>query len=89
MKKISFTEKKLIIFDLDGTIVNLTVDWMSLKDNLVDKYREIYKEPCDVQRVSKCLEKIVEKKDENNLQNFFDIVRHYELENIEYTGIIE
>lgn len=89
MKKISFTNKKLIAFDLDGTIVNLTVDWMSLKDNLVDKYREIYKEQCDVQRVSRCLEKIVEKKDENNLQNFFDIIRHYELENIEDTGLIE
>lgn len=89
MNNISFTQKKVIIFDLDGTIVNLTVDWMALKDNLVEKYREIYKEQCDFERVSRCLEKIVEKNDENILENFFGVIRHYELENIRDTQLIE
>ena len=89
MNNISFTEKKVIIFDLDGTIVNLTVDWRALKDNLVKRYREIYKEQCDVKRVSMCLEKIVEKNDENILENFFGVIRHYELENISNTQLIE
>lgn len=89
MNDISFTEKKVIIFDLDGTIVNLTVDWMALKDNLVKKYREIYKEQCDFERVSRCLEKIVEKNDENILENFFGVIRYYELENIRDTQLIE
>lgn len=89
MNNISFTEKKVIIFDLDGTIVNLTVDWRALKDNLVKRYREIYKEQCDVKRVSMCLEKIVEKNDENILENFFGVIRHYELENIRDTQLIE
>ncbi len=89
MNNISFTEKKVIIFDLDGTIVNLTVDWRALKDNLVKRYREIYKEQCDVKRVSMCLEKIVEKNDENILENFFGVIRHYELENIRNTQLIE
>ncbi|GAG52197.1 unnamed protein product, partial [marine sediment metagenome] len=75
--------------DLDGTIVNLTVDWRALKDNLVKRYREIYKEQCDVKRVSMCLEKIVEKNDENILENFFGVIRHYELENIRDTQLIE
>jgi len=89
MNNISFTEKKVIIFDLDGTIVNLTVDWRALKDNLVKKYREIYKEQCDFERVSRCLEKIVEKNGENILENFFGVIRHYELENIRDTQLIE
>lgn len=89
MNSISFTEKKIIIFDLDGTIVNLTVDWRALKDNLVKKYREIYKEQCDFERISRCLEKIVEKNGENILENFFGVIRHYELENIRDTQLIE
>ena len=89
MKLLSFSDKRVIIFDLDGTIVNLTADWMALKDNLVDKYRQIYKEQCDFERISKCLEKIVEKNDENILENFFDIIRQYELENIKDTQLIE
>jgi len=89
MTKISFEAKKVIIFDLDGTIVNLTADWMSLRDVLVEKYREIYEEQCDFERISKCLDTIVEKKDEEVLVNFFDIIRQYELENIKDTQLIE
>ncbi|NVM36484.1 MAG: HAD hydrolase-like protein [Candidatus Lokiarchaeota archaeon] len=89
MTKISFEGKKVIIFDLDGTIVNLTADWMTLRDVLVEKYREIYEEQCDFERISKCLDNIVEKKDEEVLVNFFDIIRHYELENIKDTQLIE
>ncbi len=89
MTKISFEAKKVIIFDLDGTIVNLTADWMSLRDVLVEKYREIYEEQCDFERISKCLDTIVEKKDEEILEQFFDIIRQYELENIKDTQLIE
>lgn len=89
MKLLSYSDKKVIIFDLDGTIVNLTVDWMTLKDKLVDKYRQIYKEQFEVERVSKYLEKIVEKNDENILENFFDIIRQYELEHIKDTQPID
>lgn len=89
MKKISFINKKVIIFDLDGTIVNLTADWKILKDILVEKYEEIYKEQCDVKRVSHCLTKIVEKDDENVLESFFEVIRNYERENIRDTTLIE
>lgn len=89
MTKISFEAKKVIIFDLDGTIVNLKADWMSLRDELVEKYREIYEEQCDFERISKCLDTIVEKKDEEILEIFFDIIRQYELENIKDTQLIE
>ncbi len=89
MKNLSFTGKKLIVFDLDGTIVDLAVDWMSLKDLLVERYEELYQESCDFKSVSKCLEKMVEKQDESNIQNFFDIIRHYELKNIRDVKLID
>jgi len=86
---ISFKNKKIIIFDLDGTIVKLTADWISLREVLVEKYKEIYEEQCDFERISKYLDNIVEKKDEEVLVNFFDIIRQYELENIKDTQLIE
>jgi len=89
IQNLSFKKKKVIIFDLDGTIVNLTADWTALKDVLIEKYREIYEEQCDFERISKCLENIVEKKDEEVLVNFFDIIREYELKNIKDTQLIE
>ncbi len=85
----SFKGKKIIIFDLDGTIVKLTADWMALRDTLVANYREIYKTHCNFERISKCLDNIVEKKDEQVLEHFFDIIRQYELENIKDTQLIE
>ncbi|MFX0082929.1 MAG: HAD family hydrolase [Candidatus Hodarchaeota archaeon] len=89
MNNISFTGKKLIVFDLDGTIVKLSADWMILKNILVEKYREIYKEQCDVDRVSKCLDKIVEKNDEQVLEKFFDEIRNYEQKFLKETQLIE
>ena len=86
---ISFKNKKIIIFDLDGTIVKLTADWISLREVLVEKYKEIYEEQCDFERISKYLDNIVEKKDEEVLVNFFDIIRQYELENIKDTQLIK
>ncbi len=83
--KIIFDNKKIIVFDLDGTIVNLTADWIALKDVLIKKYKQIYNDNCDFKRISKCLDTIVKKNDEQVLENFFDIIRHYELENIKET----
>ena len=87
--KIIFDNKKIIVFDLDGTIVNLTADWIALKDVLIKKYKEIYNDNCDFKRISKCLDSIVKKNDEQVLENFFDIIRHYELENIKETQPID
>ncbi|MFW9989309.1 MAG: HAD family hydrolase [Candidatus Odinarchaeota archaeon] len=89
MTKISLIGKKVIIFDLDGTIVNLKANWTVLKNIVVKKYEEIYKESCSVKRVSHCLTKIVEKKDETVLNNFFDIIRQFEFENIQDLKPIE
>jgi len=86
---IIFKNKKIIVFDLDGTIVNLTADWIQLKDVLIGKYKKIYNDNCELKRISKCLDRIVEKNDEEVLENFFEVIRQYELENIQDTELIE
>ncbi|MFX1500278.1 MAG: HAD family hydrolase [Promethearchaeota archaeon] len=89
MTTISLEGKKIIIFDLDGTIVKLPVNWTTLKDILIQKYNELYKENCNVERVSNCLNMVVEKKDERNLNIFFDIIRQFELKYIQDLTPIE
>ena len=78
-------DKKVIVFDLDGTIVKLTADWPTLKKILKDRYIKLYGDSCEFRSISGCLSKIVEKQDEQELQNFFDIIRTYEMKNIHET----
>ncbi|MFX1498964.1 MAG: HAD family hydrolase [Promethearchaeota archaeon] len=77
--------KKVIVFDLDGTIVELTADWHGLIEFLRKRYSERYNEECNCKRVSSYLTKIIEKKDEEELRKSFEIIRKYELENIKQT----
>jgi len=81
-KPVTFKNKKVIVFDLDGTIVRLAADWHSLKKVLTDMYTHHYQENCTFKSMSACLRKIVERGDEEELLNYFDIIRKYELENI-------
>jgi phosphoglycolate phosphatase len=81
--------KKVIIFDLDGTLVDLPVNWTALKYFLIQMYEEEYKEKCNFERISQCLDKIVEKNDENVLRRFFEIIRQYESEKIQDVHIIQ
>ncbi|MDX1797427.1 MAG: HAD-IA family hydrolase [Candidatus Lokiarchaeia archaeon] len=89
MENFSFETKEVLVFDLDGTIVNLKADWIILRDILVNNYNERYKEDCNIERISTCLEEIVKKKDEATLQDFFDIIREFELKNLEDIEPIE
>lgn len=83
-----FKDKKIIVFDLDGTIVKLRANWHALKDVLSQRYAERNDNQCAFASISACLSKIVEKEDEEELQENFKIIRQYELENIVETEII-
>lgn len=85
----SLKDKKAVIFDLDGTIIDLAVDWSQLKRNLSDKFAEDYKIDCHFKSISKCLSEIVKKKDEDNLKKFFKIIEEHETRNIEKSTPIE
>jgi HAD superfamily hydrolase (TIGR01549 family) len=87
-QKNMFKGKKVIVFDLDGTIVKLHANWHALKNVLTQRYAERNEEQCAFASISACLSKLVEKGDEDELQENFKIIRQYELENIIETEII-
>jgi phosphoglycolate phosphatase-like HAD superfamily hydrolase len=58
------TQKTILIFDLDGTIVDLKVDWDKLKDILNERFSNIYEDSCGFESISACLSYIV-----SNIQN--------------------
>jgi len=79
----SFQGKKILVFDLDGTIVKLKVNWQELKSILNRRYSKIYNESCEFQSISECLSFIVAKDDNEELHNFFDIIKKFEIKKIE------
>ena len=87
--KLFFNNKKVIVFDLDGTIVKLAADWHSLKDVLAKRYSEYYQEECQFRSISACLSNIVKRNNEEELRKNFEIIRQYELENIRENVPIE
>ncbi len=88
-KILPFKDKKVIVFDLDGTIVRLAADWHSLKNVLNDRYSEHFQDDRQFTSISACLSEIVEKGDEAELQRNFDVIKQYELDNIEKNEPIE
>lgn len=90
MTNFHFEGKTVIVFDLDGTIVDLAVDWHELKKFLSERYSNLYEGAnCEFKTLSKCLSFIVERDDENELKNFFDIIRQRELEGIKNSSAIK
>lgn len=79
----SLKKKKVIIFDLDGTIVDLKVNWNELKRRLEEEYFNIYGEICSFDSISEGLTCLREKENEKKLNTFFNKIREYELRNIE------
>jgi HAD superfamily hydrolase (TIGR01549 family) len=86
---ISFKHKKVIIFDLDGTIAKLAVDWGHLKRLLTKRYNDVYGEDCEFVHISACLDQVVEKGDEVELERFFKILEDYEMKSIKENKYIE
>ena len=91
MKEISLSlrNKKAIVFDLDGTIVDLKVNWLHLKQLLSERFLKIYGEFNKFKLISECLNRIVMREDEEELLKVFQIIENYELKNIEYNDPIE
>ncbi|MHA1147632.1 MAG: HAD family hydrolase [Promethearchaeota archaeon] len=79
----NFKNKKVLVFDLDGTLVDLNVDWIALKKLLSDRYVQIYKGgDCEFKSISGCLDYIVERDDEEELKEFFNLIRKHELKGV-------
>ena len=82
MDALSLKRKKIIVFDLDGTIVRLTADWHSLRNALNARYSEKHKEKIHFDRMSNLLSDLVARGDEEELHHNFSIMQKYENENI-------
>lgn len=89
LNKSSFQGKNVIIFDLDGTIVDLNVNWRELKQLLSERYSEIYNTSCNFNSISGGLSYIVSKDDKEELITFFKIIRKFETKNIDKNTPIE
>ncbi len=76
-------EKKVIVFDLDGTIVKLKVDWKRLRENLSQKFSKLYKTSRSFDRITTCLGEVLEKGDKDVFNEFIELIRAKELEYIE------
>lgn len=72
-------DAKLVVFDLDGTIVKLKVDWEGLREELSKKF------DADFNSIIREIEKLSDKKK----KEAFEIVQSYEMENIEDAEPIE
>jgi len=88
-KQFYFERRKAIIFDLDGTIVNLNVNWKKLKNILSDRFNNLYGTKYDFQRITDCLDKVLEKGNQMELTKFLNIIEEYELQNIDRNENIE
>ena len=64
---------KAIIFDLDGTLVDLKVDWKSLKNKLGNTFQKEFQ----------YLHEEIGKLETQEKEKAFQIIRKYELENLE------
>lgn len=84
-----FKDKKVIVFDLDGTLINLTVDWDNLKKELTEKFTMVYGNNCNFESISRCLDYIVDMNDEEELRSFFNKIEEYELKNLKKSHAIE
>ena len=87
--KFSFRSKKVIVFDLDGTVVRLSGDWYLLLVALNARYREKYKKISRFNRVSALLTEIVAMGDEEELKQNFGIIQQFEMQNITKTEPIK
>ncbi len=83
MGSLSLENKRLIIFDLDGTLIKLAVDWPLLKRTLSRMVNEIYGEEHSFTSISRCLTHIRERQDETLLKKFFKVIEEHEVRNIE------
>ena len=89
LEQSTLSSKKVIVFDLDGTIVRLTADWHSLVKALNARYYEKNKKKGGFHRISNLLNDIVTQGEEEELQYNFNIIQQYELENIKKTEPIK
>lgn len=88
-KKFRFERRKAIVFDLDGTIVNLKVNWRKLRNLLSERFYSLYGTRHEFHTVTDSLMKVLEQGDEKEFANFLNIIEQFELKNLEKSSYLE
>ncbi|MFH1836064.1 MAG: HAD-IA family hydrolase [Methanobacteriota archaeon] len=68
----------LIIFDLDGTLIKLDVNWPLMKKELSDLFHRVYGFDSDFTPLTKVLEEVREKHGETGLKDALSIIKEHE-----------
>ena len=84
-----FKNKKAIIFDLDGTIVKLQVDWGHLSRLLTKNFETNHGSGYKFSNITQIFNKVLELGDQDELLEYFDIVKSFELKQINRTVLIK
>ena len=88
-KKFCFEKRKAIVFDLDGTIVNLNVNWSKLKNLLSERLYNLYGIRHEFHSITESLMKVLEQEDQKEFANFLSIIEQFELKNLEKSIYLE
>ena len=74
---------KLVVFDLDGTLANLPVDWEGLRAELRRHFQSRYGFDSNFRPFDSEIEEVGQKLGDSALREAYQIVERHELENIE------
>ena len=73
---------RVVVFDFDGTIVKLHVDWDALRKLLSDKYLNDFGEEQTFSRITISLQKVVERRDPELIESYIRTIEKFERENV-------
>ncbi len=77
---------QVVVFDFDGTLVKLHVDWDALRKLLSNKYMDDFGEEQAFKRITIGLQKVVARGDPELIESYIRTIEKFERENIkEYT----
>ncbi len=77
---------RVVVFDFDGTLVKLHVDWDALRKLLSNKYMDDFGEEQTFKRITIGLQKVVARGDPELIESYIRTIEKFERENIkEYT----
>ena len=80
---------RVIIFDFDGTIVKLHVDWDALRGFLSEKYMDDFGEEESFERLSIGLKKVVDRGEPELIESYIRAIEKFERENVKDSTFFE
>ncbi len=77
-----FEDIKFVVFDLDGTIVKLDVNWEQLREELRQYFRSHYNFDSDFNPVDEGIDRLLHELGDSAIKSAYEIIEKYEVQNI-------